>query len=104
MEVRAIETTYKGYRFRSRLEARWAVFYDALGVPWEYEKQGFDLGGLLYLPDFWLPLQDCWVECKGVAPNGEEKEKARRLAMATGKFVFVFGPHLGPVDGLRNAA
>jgi hypothetical protein len=42
--IKAIETRYKGYRFRSRLEARWAVFFDALGVEWEYEKEGFDLG------------------------------------------------------------
>lgn len=41
--IRAIETKYKGYRFRSRLEARWAVFFDALGVQWEYEPEGFDL-------------------------------------------------------------
>jgi hypothetical protein len=51
--MKAIETVYKGYRFRSRLEARWAVFFDALGLQWEYEPQGFDLGkGRLYLPDF----------------------------------------------------
>ena len=31
-EIKAIETVYKGYRFRSRLEARWAVFFDACGV------------------------------------------------------------------------
>lgn len=41
--IRAIDTKYKGYRFRSRLEARWAVFFDALGVRWEYEPEGFDL-------------------------------------------------------------
>lgn len=28
-EIKAIDTYYKGYRFRSRLEARWAVFFDA---------------------------------------------------------------------------
>jgi hypothetical protein len=28
MSAKAIETHYKGYRFRSRLEARWAVFFD----------------------------------------------------------------------------
>ena len=54
--IRAIETQYKGYRFRSRLEARWAVFFDAMGIKWEYEKEGFDLGAQgYYLPDFWLP-------------------------------------------------
>ena len=53
--MRAIETEYKGYRFRSRLEARWAVFFDACGVRWEYEPEGFDLGnGQMYLPDFLL--------------------------------------------------
>ena len=56
MTIKAIETEYKGYRFRSRLEARWAVFFDALGVQWFYEHEGFDLGKSgWYLPDFWLP-------------------------------------------------
>ena len=27
--IRPIETEYRGYRFRSRFEARWAVFFDA---------------------------------------------------------------------------
>lgn len=53
--VKALDTEYKGYKFRSRLEARWAVFFDSLGVEWEYEPEGFDLGGgLHYLPDFRL--------------------------------------------------
>lgn len=53
--MKAIETSYKGYRFRSRLEARWAVFFDSLGVKWEYEPEGFDLrDGVRYLPDFRL--------------------------------------------------
>ena len=32
--IKAIPTEYKGYRFRSRLEARWAVFFDACGADW----------------------------------------------------------------------
>lgn len=43
--VRPIETSYAGCRFRSRLEARWAVFFDALDIPWDYEPQGFEVGG-----------------------------------------------------------
>ena len=51
--MKAIETIYKGYRFRSRLEARWAVFFDALGIDWQYEVEGFELdNGEWYLPDF----------------------------------------------------
>lgn len=36
-EIKPIQTRYKGYHFRSRLEARWAVFFDALGIAWKYE-------------------------------------------------------------------
>ena len=55
--IKAIETSYRGCRFRSRLEARWAVFFDALGWDWQYEKQGYVLGWeeddmLPWLPDF----------------------------------------------------
>ncbi len=63
--IKAIETQYKGYRFRSRLEARWAVFFDALGVKWEYEKEGYDLADAgWYLPDFWLPELNVFFEVK----------------------------------------
>jgi hypothetical protein len=50
--IKAIETRYKGYRFRSRLEARWAVFFDAMGLTWEYEPEGFETDAGWYLPDF----------------------------------------------------
>jgi hypothetical protein len=47
VSIAAIETRYGGCRFRSRLEARWAVFFDDLGIPWEYESQGWDLDRLV---------------------------------------------------------
>ena len=51
--MQAIQTEYMGYLFRSRLEARWAVFFDLLGLDWQYEVEGFDLGEAgYYLPDF----------------------------------------------------
>ena len=90
MTVKAIETSYKGYHFRSRLEARWAVFFDTLGIPWKYEDQGYqkevydedspiadaDPGSVpygskivRYLPDFFLPRrygeEGIFVEVKG---------------------------------------
>lgn len=80
--LKAIETKYKGYRFRSRLEARWAVFFDALGIKWEYEVEGFDLGtGGLYLPDFFLPERGMWIEIKGRAPTEEELKKVKILSL-----------------------
>jgi hypothetical protein len=79
--MKPIQTTYKGYRLRSRLEARWAVFLDALGMTWPYVDEGFDLGdGLWYLPDFFVEEWDCWIEIKGSKPIEEEVLKCARLA------------------------
>lgn len=88
--LKPIETQYKGYRMRSRLEARWACFFDALGVPWEYEKEGFDLDGLWYLPDFWLPDADCWVEIKGAPPSLDDLDKMSGLCRKARKRVYMF--------------
>lgn len=56
MNIKPIETFYNGYRFRSRTEARWAVFFDAAGIEYVYEPEGYDLGDAgWYLPDFWIP-------------------------------------------------
>ena len=83
--IKAIETEYNGYRFRSRLEARWAVFFDALGIEYEYEKEGYDLGELgWYLPDFWLPKLEMFIEVKGQEPTEGEKEKIYKLSKDSG--------------------
>lgn len=79
-KIQAIPTRYKGYHFRSRLEARFAVFFDALGFAWEYEPEGYDLGELgYYLPDFrvWSAGEvgkgaPHWIEVKGVFPEQRE--------------------------------
>ena len=60
-----IETEYAGYKFRSRLEARWAYYFDLCGIRWAYEQEGFTLSdGQRYLPDFWLPYYNQFVEVK----------------------------------------
>lgn len=92
--IKAIETRYGGCRFRSRLEARWAVFFDALGIEWEYEPQGFEVTGwdqtFRYLPDFYLPkasagrweaysgqepppVRGVYVEVKGETPRAQSE-------------------------------
>lgn len=43
-----IPTTYRHGEFRSRLEARWAAFFDLVGWSWVYEP--LDAEG--YIPDF----------------------------------------------------
>lgn len=105
MDIKVIETQYKGCRFRSRLEARWAVLFDALGVKWEYEKEGYDLGELgYYLPDFWLPhtVNDLaqegwglWCEIKPFRATDVELQKAIALATLTKHNVLLFQGNCG---------
>ena len=74
-----IETTYKGTTFRSRLEARWAMFFDCVEWDWEYEP--FDANG--YIPDFVL-LGDrpVLVEVKPAASQRELELHVPRLERA----------------------
>ena len=110
--IKAIPTRYAGCHFRSRLEARWAVFFDTLGIRWEYEPEGFELGWRLlldestfhYLPDFWLPDLGVHVEVKGQWTTGEmEKFFNAVAAMGTcrndGNFVNFIT--LGSTDGYQ---
>lgn len=93
MALKAIDTVYKGYRFRSRLEARWAVFFDRLNMTWEYEPEGYELSnGVRYLPDFKLGIpggNHCWFEVKGRPPTKDEITKAQQLADESNCYVFV---------------
>lgn len=76
----SIETSYKGYHFRSRLVARWAVFFDRSKIKWEYEKEGCDLGELgYYIPDFWLPELKYFAEVKARYFTKIEREKTNAL-------------------------
>lgn len=90
MLINAIETHYAGHRFRSRLEARWAVAFDHAGIRWEYEPQGYVIGGHAgnvwsgpYLPDFYLPESGTWVEVKG-SPTVDDVRKAAAAVIPHG--------------------
>jgi hypothetical protein len=110
--VKAIPTRYAGCHFRSRLEARWAVFFDTLGIRWEYEPQGYELCWRLhnteetfhYLPDFWLPDLSIHAEVKGQWTADElERFFNAVAAMGTcrndGEFVNFIA--LGSTDGYQ---
>lgn len=92
--MKPIETSYNGYRFRSRLEARTAVFLDAAKIPYLYEPEGVVFeDGTTYLPDFYLPQQDTFLECKGIM-NNKDEHKIGLLAKATGKEIIIVGPSM----------
>jgi len=88
--IKPIPTTYAGIEFRSRLEARWAMYFDLLGVEWIYEMEGFDLGnGFYYLPDFYLPKFDVYCEVK---PFQQDDHKWKKFT-ENGKYrlILLFG-------------
>lgn len=105
-DIKPIETSYDGYRFRSRLEAKWAVFFNALYIKYEYEPEGFNFDGEWYLPDFYLPDYNIYVEVKpahkqfitwepeDIVSFGDEKKYglfAARMAEKGAGVWFVFG-------------
>lgn len=84
-DIRAIETEYNGYRFRSRLEARWAIFFRAINLDYEYELEGFQMDDIRYLPDFYIPSIDRWLEIKGQPLSIPEIKKCEEFCYRKGK-------------------
>jgi len=107
-EIGAIETVFDGYRFRSRLEARWAVFFKTAGIRYIYEPECFRLpSGKLYLPDFYLPEVNMrttedkggiYVEVKPSRPNSDEWDYLFELSRIIGKNVLLI-EGMPAVDG-----
>ncbi len=61
--IKPIPTKYNDVQFRSRLEARWAAFFDLLEWEWEYEPCDFDG----WIPDFLLKFDSpIFIEVKPV--------------------------------------
>jgi hypothetical protein len=94
--VHSIETHYAGCRFRSRLEARWAVFLDHLHIEWEFEPQGYELPSGRYLPDFRVsthmePVRQFWIEVKGPPPDHREIAVASEINLYVGPLIILVG-------------
>ena len=101
--MKVIETEYKGIRFRSRTEARWAVFMSESGVQYEYEPEGFDLGKSgWYIPDFWLPEIGKFVEIKPSIPVPGRESPTEALCLSTKKDVITFCGSPTPPDFRDN--
>lgn len=71
--MKAIPTRYNGTEFRSRLEARWAAYFDLRDFSWVYEPVDFEG----WAPDFMIhtPAAPIYAEVKPVlmAWNAEQK-------------------------------
>jgi hypothetical protein len=68
--MKVIETKYNGVAYRSRLEARWAAMFEAMGWNYTYEPEGFEWNDKVYLPDFWI---DDWSAFVAIKPMSNDK-------------------------------
>jgi hypothetical protein len=93
--IPAIKTWYRDRQYRSRTEAKWGVFLHELGIPFDFETEGFVPEGIPYLPDFivlaatgpiWVEIKPTW-QARGIdkfrtfAPH---RPKGTRAAMFVG--------------------
>jgi len=60
------QQTYRGQTFRSSWEVEVAKYLSRHRIKWQYEPQIFYKGNArYYIPDFFLPEKNIWVEVKG---------------------------------------
>ncbi len=91
LALKPIETLHNGVRYRSRLEARWAIFFETLGAKFFFEHEGFELPSGRYVPDFWFPEMRTFVEIKAEGMDSAYDEQRRaELASASGCDVILF--------------
>jgi len=92
--IKAINTFYKGNYYRSRLEAKWAVYFDFLGVEYQYEPEGYALSnGQKYLPDFYLPVVGIYVEVKPSNYKNEDETKHKCFVLDGRKTLLIAVGH-----------
>lgn len=93
--IKALPSWYKGIQFRSRLEARWAYYFDLLGLPWVYEPEAYSLPSGNYLPDFFISTKHRknvffevksvgWMD-RGVGVNGPDSEAEKQMDYDTAR-------------------
>lgn len=87
--IQAVQTFYGGTYYRSRTEARWAVFMDVLGIPYQYEPEKFQLSTGRYIPDFLIAERGCrwghdtaiYAEIKGAEPDQGQKDRFQEFRL-----------------------
>lgn len=96
IEKKSVKTVHDGVTYDSRLEAKYAIIFDALGIEYEYHVETYEFeDGTKYEPDFYLPQLRMWFEAKGVMLGYDEhkikmleKESTERVIVGTNNFAF----------------
>ena len=81
---------FDGCLFRSTREAQWAIFFNTLDIPYQYREKGIIIKGEWYIPAFWLPQQDCFIEI-----YEDQREKAKEIVLQTNKAVYFSTREIG---------
>lgn len=86
-----VECFYGGQKMRSLLERRLAILLDGLEIKWRYEDEYFELkdGQIKYLPDFYLPEHDQYIEAKGVFSDSDRKKIAQFSKERDEELIFI---------------
>lgn len=96
-----IPTVHDGTRYRSKLEARWAVWFEAMSLRFSYQPSVHLLANrTIYEPDFRLSDFGLWVEIKPFY-DVAFMERTRRLALTERPVLTIFG---APGDHEGSAA
>jgi hypothetical protein len=105
-DIKPVKTEYKGIVFRSKLEAQWAVFFDGIGLKWEYESCMFNTRHGGYCPDFYLPTvcDGIYIEIKPTKETNIERDKLEDVSKQSGKIcIFQIGrPLTSNIDLLHS--
>jgi hypothetical protein len=98
-----VRTAYGPRWYRSKTEARWAAWFDKVGVEFYYEPSNIALGFCNYIPDFYLPDLGAYFEVKAGNFGETQIRKIKRLAEVTRQDVFLFGDgRFAEKDGDRH--
>lgn len=86
-----IQVYFCGTKYRCTAEAQWAAVFHELALRPHYEPESFLLPSGKYLPDFWLPDSDVYIEIKGKY-SGAEPDRYKEFVLQTKRpLLFVAG-------------
>lgn len=109
--MKAKKTVYNGYEFRSKLEAKWAVFFDLCGIKYDYEPEAFIcFDGSQYTPDFYLHdvklrsdfVNGVYVEIKPQGYNDSDHKYQERISSAVDTLIVLVGDPVYSTDQTEN--
>ena len=102
--ITQIPTIYKHTQFNSRLDARWAVFFEKIGFQWNYliSSTGANQAPA-YSPKFWLADQQVFADVRFQEPPLNLRKRMARYARSNALWVIVGSPSIRFEDNLLES-